>query len=81
MDVAHELESGVADILAQLLRQGKGRRNFDDFLVTALDGAVPFVEVDHIAVFVAHDLYFDGFRVDNAFFQINFVTAKSEFGF
>ena len=49
--------------------------------MTALDGAVPFKEVDDVAVFVAHDLDFDVFRIDDAFFQINFIAAKSQFGF
>ena len=81
MDVLHQFQGCVADLLAQFDRQGRSRSRFDDFLVTALDRAVAFKEVDDIAVFVAHDLDFDVFRIDDAFFQINFIAAKSQFGF
>ena len=81
MDVLHQFQGSVADFLTQFDRQGRSRSRFDDFLMTALDGAVPFKEMDDIAVFVAHDLDFDVFRIDDAFFQINFIVAKSQFGF
>ena len=79
--VLHQLHSGVADFFAELLRQGPSRSHFDDLLMTALDGAVTFEEVDHIAMFVAHDLHFDMLRVHDAFFYIHFIVAKSHLRF
>ena len=81
MDVLHQFQGCVTNLLAQFDRQGRSRSRFDNFLMTALDRAVAFKEVNNIAVFVAHDLHFDVFRIDNAFFQINFIAAKSQFGF
>ena len=63
VDILHDLQRSSADILAQLLRQRPCRCHLDDFLVAALDGAVALIEVDDIAVFIAHDLHFDVLRV------------------
>ena len=42
VDVLHELDRRVANVLAELFRQGKGRGDFDNLLMTALNRAVPF---------------------------------------
>ena len=63
VDVLHDLQGRCADVLAKLLRQRPGRCHLDDLLVAALDGAVTLIEVDDIAVLIAHDLHFDVLRV------------------
>ena len=81
MHMLHELHCRIADILAQFLGQGPGRCHFNNLLVTALDGAVTFKEMNHIALFITDDLYLDVLRVHDAFFYINIVIAKGHLGF
>ena len=79
--VLHERYGRVADFLAELPRKSKGRRDFDDFLMAALDGAVPLIKVEDIPVFIAHDLDFDVLWIADVFFKIDLVIAKGEFSF
>ena len=81
VDVLHELDRRGTDVMAKLFRQGEGRSDFDYLLVTALNRAVTFKQVNDIAVFIAHNLNFDVLRVNDAFFQINFVVAECQFSF
>ncbi len=53
----------------QLLRQIDAGRDLDDFLVTALDGAVAFPEMHQIPVRVAEDLHLDVFRARDVPFE------------
>ena len=75
-DVLHDLQGRRADVLAKLLRQRPGRCHLDDLLVAALDGAVTLIEVDDIAVFIAHDLHFDVLRVQDALLDVDILVAK-----
>lgn len=67
MNIFHQLQGSIADLLTKLYRQGRSRSRFNDLLMTALDGAVTFKEVNDVAVFVAHDLDFDMLRIDDTF--------------
>ena len=58
-DSCGELHSGIAEFLADLWIEVHRGRDFDDFLVAALDGAIALVEVDDVAVLVAEDLHLD----------------------
>ncbi len=49
------VQDGVSDILGEVLGGG----DLDDFLMSALDGAVALVEVDNVAVVVAEKLNLD----------------------
>lgn len=81
MNIFHQLQGSIADLLTKLYRQGRSRSRFNDLLMTALDGAVTFKEVNDVAVFVAHDLDFDMLRIDDTFFEINFIAAESQLCF
>ena len=83
VDVFHQLQGRITNVLTQFFRKRKSRSNFDHLLMTTLNRAISFEKMDYIAVLVPHDLYFNMLGVDNAFFQINFVTAESKlrFGF
>src|SRR3989338_5301723 len=75
------LNAQIADVFALRLGDLRRRCNFDQFLVAALDGAVAFKQVNHVAVAVAQYLHFNMPRVDHAFLQKNFRLAKSLAGF
>ena len=77
----HELYSRIADLLAEFHRQGPGRSHFDNLLVAALDGAVTFEEMNHIALFIADNLYFNMLRVHDAFLYIYILVAESHLRF
>jgi hypothetical protein len=67
--VAHRLGGAhrqLADVFALGFGQlGRGG-DLDELLVAALDGAVPLVEVDAVAVAVADDLHLDVLGIDHA---------------
>ncbi len=42
----------------RVIGQPNGRSNFNHFLVTPLDRAIPLVQVDHVTVLVSKDLHF-----------------------
>ena len=55
-----------------------GRRcPLDDFLIPALDGAVPFKEVNHVAVLVAQDLHLDVPSLLDQFFEKDLALTES----
>ena len=64
------------DLRAFLQRQVQRRGPFDDLLVPALQGAIPFKKMQHIAVVVAKNLRFYVQGVFHQFFQEHFVVAK-----
>ena len=81
VDILHQFDSCIADVLSECLRKRPCRRHFDDLLVTALDGAVTFEEMHHIAVLITHDLHFDMLRVHDAAFDIDFIITESHLRF
>ena len=66
----------LADLRAFLQRQVQRRGPFDDLLVPALQGAIPFKKMQHIAVVIAKNLRFYVQRVFHQFFQEHFVVAE-----
>ena len=56
--------------------QREAGREFDDFLVAALDRAIAFEEMDDVAVPVAEDLDFQMLRADHALFDEAFAVAE-----
>ena len=81
VDMLHQFHCRIADALAQFHRQGPGRCHFNYLLVTALDRAVSFKEMHHIALFITHNLYFNVLWVHDALFYIHIFIAKSHFSF
>ena len=83
VDVFHQLQGRITNVLTQFFRKRKSRCNFNHLLMTPLNGTISFEKMDYIAVFIPHDLYFNMLGIDNAFFQVNFITAESKlrFGF
>ena len=57
----------------------KAGGKFNDLLITALQGAVTLVEVNHVAVFVSQDLDFDVLGLFQEFFNEDIVIAKGLF--
>ena len=71
---------GVAHALAQIRRQGMGRRLLQELLILSLDGAVPLAQLDDIAVFVGQNLKFDVAGVENQLFDVHFIAAEAGHG-
>jgi hypothetical protein len=58
-----ELDGIVQDGLSNLFREVGSRSNFNDLLVSSLDGAVSFVQVYAVAMSISQELDFDVSRV------------------
>ncbi|MNI38878.1 hypothetical protein D3C73_930380 [compost metagenome] len=71
----------VADIGALFRGQLWAWGDFDQLLVAALDRAVTFEQVHHVAEAVAKNLRFNVLRIDDTFFQEHFRRTKSLGGF
>ena len=67
--LAHGFTRGLAD--------ERRRRFFNDFLVPALNRALALVQVNHVAVAVAHELNFDVARFLDKLFNKHPVVAKA----
>lgn len=81
VDGTGEFDGGVAEAIDDVLVESVARGLFDDFLVTALDGAVAFVEVEDVTVFVGEDLHLDVFGFADEFFQEDGAIAEGASGF
>ena len=78
---AREPQRQFANLASLVFRQIRSRRAFDDFLVSPLNRAVPFVQVVYAAVRVAEDLNFDMPRSLDQFFQKACAVSECRFGF
>jgi hypothetical protein len=58
-DLLADAHGGVADLLAQFLREPRTGRDLDHLLVPALHRTVALPEVDQIALHIAEDLHLD----------------------
>src|SRR5712671_5619316 len=67
---------GINDAPAQGIVQRRARRDLDEFLVAALDGAFTLPEMADRAKVVADDLHLDVARVADQALDINAVAAK-----
>src|SRR5262245_45321417 len=79
-DFGSDFHGGLTERIANLGRQGNRRRDLDDFLMPALDGAVAFVQVNHAAVLVPEDLDFDMFGSGNVLLQKDRRIAEGPLG-
>ncbi len=80
VDVADEVDGGLAHAGAEFRRE-QGRRAFlDDLLVAALHRAIALAEVDEVAVGIADDLELDVVRVEHEFFEITTAIAEADDG-
>ena len=59
VDRLGQLDGIVQDGIADMSRQVLGRSDFDDLLVSSLDGAVTLVEMDNVALVVTEELDLD----------------------
>jgi len=66
--------------LAWSPRSNWGRGDFDDFLMAALHGAIPFEEMDDVALAVSQKLDFDVPGPLHVFFQKNVGIAEGGAG-
>ena len=80
-DLAAQLDGSFTELTHDLWIEIDGRGDFDDFLVSSLNGAISLMEVHNIAVFVAEDLHFDVFGASDKAFEENGGVAKSDAGF
>ncbi len=80
-DAFGEFHGGVAKLLPHDGIEVHGWRDFDDFLVTALDGAIALVEVDDVAISVTEDLDFDVFGALDVSLEEDCRVAEGVFRF
>ncbi len=78
-DLAHGAGDGLADFVACRRIQGGRGAFFPDFLMTALQRAVAFAEMNGAALAIAEHLDFDVARPFEVFFQIESVVAEGGF--
>ncbi len=76
-DRPREPDGVGADSVAELRIEVRRRGQLDDLLVAALHGAVPLVQVDHVAVRVGEDLDLDVARPDRRALQEDGGVAES----
>src|SRR5690606_27914339 len=79
-DLAGDAGGGFVEFGDDLGRESVAGGDFDDFLVAALHGAVAFVQVDDVAVFVAEDLDLDVFGAGDVFFEEDGGVAEGAAG-
>ena len=80
-DVAGDPGGGVAQFANDVLGQTKARGDFDDLLMSALNGAVPFVEVNDVAVLIPENLHLDVFGAGNVLLEKHGRIAEGATGF
>ena len=68
---ARGVDADAADACAQLLVDGGRRRLFDELLMSPLDRAVAFAEMDDVAVRVREDLHLDVPRIDDELLDVH----------
>ena len=81
IDILHQLDGGITDIITQLLRKRPGRRHFNNFLMAALDRAVTFKQMNNMSRFITENLHLDVLRIHDTFFHIHLIAAESHFRF
>jgi hypothetical protein len=68
-NVATHADCRLTQSLANFVVHPNGRRDLDHFLVPALDRAIAFVQVQHLAVLITENLNLEVFGPWNVFFQ------------
>ena len=74
-------DGGLAHLCAKFRREDQRGGNFDQFLMAALDGAIPLPQMDDIAVFIAQDLKFNMMRPFDIFLDENAAVAEGRLCF
>ena len=77
---ARRFDGGLAHALAQLGRDGRRGRLFDQLLVAALDGAVALAQVDGVALAVREDLDLDVARLRDVLLDVHGAVAEGGLG-
>ena len=72
----HGIGNRGADPFAFFRRQGRRRSLFKHFLVTTLQGAIAFKQVNGVTMHVTNDLQFDVARFAKILFHVNGGIAK-----
>src|SRR5580704_17423828 len=80
-DFLERVDYLFADALARGGVHGDGGGFLENFLVTSLQRAFAFAEMDHVAVLVAEYLEFDVARMLEQFFDVDIGTAEGLLGF
>ncbi len=81
LGVLDEPGGGLADLVALLRIDARCWGFFDELLVATLGGAVAFVEMDGVAVFIADDLDLDVAGVLEELFDVDGTVAERGLGF
>ena len=69
-------QSGVENLLPRRFRQVLGRSNFNDLLMSALEGTIPFKQMHQAAVLIPDKLNFDVSSSADIFFKEHIGDAK-----
>src|SRR3569832_230151 len=80
-DLLADLDGRLAQCVADLHVQIWSRRDLDDLLVSSLDRAIPFKQMDEVAVSVAEQLHFDVPRSLNELLDKDVRAAERREGF
>ena len=75
------LDRGFAHFFAQIGGEKRRGRLLDEFLVAALDRAIAFAQVEHLAVGIGEDLKLDMSGFFDVFLDVNRAVAECFFGF
>ena len=70
----------VTERFALLIAQEQRRRSFNDFLIPALNGTVPFIKMNDVSMLVSEYLNLNVARPSYQFFKINLRAAKCRLG-
>ena len=63
-------------LLSRLFFHERRRAFFYHLLITALDGTLAFVQMNHIPIFISHNLHLDMVRILYVLFDIDGIIAK-----
>ncbi len=80
-DALGDLDRGLAEVGADIVRQIDRRGDLDDFLMAPLHRAITLVQVEHAAVRVAEDLHLDVLGARDVFLEEDGRVAEGAAGF
>ncbi len=79
--MAGNFQRRVADPPAKFVTKRRRGGNLDDFLMTPLNTAVPFAQMDDVTRLIARDLHLDMPRARNQTFHVQIAVAECGGGF
>ena len=80
-DGLHGLDDLLSQFLSEFLRKEGAWRFLDQLLMTALNGALPFSQMNHVTVLVCQNLKFDMAGAFQVAFGINLCAAEGALSF